>query len=357
MKGKNQWTIFIIATFFVSMLFWNLLAKTPDYSESERRVLARMPELTWQNVIDGDFAKDFDDYVVDHFPARDWWRSVKVYAQTEMLRQKDSHGIYTAEGHISKMEYPMNKEMIDYAVQLFNNVREQHLLDNKIYLAVIPDKNRFLAERNGYLAMDYEMLSFYVAEKMPYASYIEIADLLEAEDYYTTDSHWRQEKIVDVAERISEEMGVALTCEYEEYLLEVPFKGVYAGQSSLKCEADTICYLENDLFSQISLEGAKAVYDKKKAEGKDPYEMFLSGNQPIVIINNPTNESGKRLVMFRDSFGSSIAPLFIEGYSEIVLVDLRYLPSNQLGQYVDFEDADVLFLYSTMMLNQSRGMR
>ena len=103
--------------------------------------------------------------------------------------------------------------------------------------------------------------------------------------------------------------------------------------------------------------GADAVYDMKKATGRDPYEMFLSGNQPVITIENPLNDSGKRLVIFRDSFGSSLAPLLIEAYSEIVLVDLRYISSDKLGEYVGFEGADVLFLYSTTMLNNSLGMK
>ena len=106
-----------------------------------------------------------------------------------------------------------------------------------------------------------------------------------------------------------------------------------------------------------AVEGAKAVYDMDKAKGKDAYEMFLSGNQPIITMRDPENAEGKRLILFRDSFGSSIAPLLMSGYSEIVLVDLRYVSSDMLGQYVDFENVDVLFLYSTLMLNNSLGMK
>ena len=111
------------------------------------------------------------------------------------------------------------------------------------------------------------------------------------------------------------------------------------------------------MLERVTVEGANAVYDMDKAKGKDPYEVFLSGNQPIVTIRDEQNESGKRLIVFRDSFGSSIAPLLMSGYSELVLVDLRYISSDMIGQYVDFEQADVLFLYSTMMLNQSLGIK
>ena len=73
-------------------------------------------------------------------------------------------------------------------------------------MAVVPDKGYYLAEANGYLSMDYEQFFVNMQEKMPYAEYIELTDLLEADDYYYTDSHWRQEKIVDVAEYLKEAM-------------------------------------------------------------------------------------------------------------------------------------------------------
>ena len=62
----------------------------------------------------------------------------------------------------------------------------------------------------------------------------------------------------------------------------------------------------------------------------------------------------KNLILFRDSYGSSLAPLLASGYRTITLVDLRYLSSDQLDQYIDFEDQDVLFLYR---LNNSLSMR
>ena len=95
----------------------------------------------------------------------------------------------------------------------------------------------------------------------------------------------------------------------------------------------------------------------KKAEGKDPYEMFLSGTAPLITIENPSANVSKELVLFRDSFGSSLAPLMAEGYKKITVVDIRYIQSAFIGNFVDFEGADVLFLYSTTLLNNSLAMK
>lgn len=359
---KNKCMVILFAVFFLSLSLWNVFGEKETFSESERRVLAKFPEVSFENIINGDFSDEFEDYAVDHFQMRDTWRGIKAYAKTSVLGQKDNNGLFQAEGHLSKIEYPMDTRMLDHAIEVFKSVENRYLSEvedsgNHIYLSVIPDKNRYLASQNGYLSMDYDVLSKYMKDAMPYASYIEISDLLEVDDYYFTDTHWRQEKIIDVAERIGDSMGVDVEQEYEQIPLDALFYGVYVGQSALKCKPDTIYYLQNDMTRQFVVEGADAVYDMKKAEGRDPYEMFLSGNQPVMKIKNELCTAERRLVVFRDSFGSAIAPLLATGYSEVVLVDLRYISSNMIGQFVDFKNADVLFLYSTMLLNNSMALK
>jgi len=46
-------------------------------------------------------------------------------------------------------------------------------------------------------------------------------------------------------------------------------------------------------------------------------------------------------------------PLLAESYAKITLIDIRYLPSAMVGNYVTFTNQDVLFLYSTSVLNNS----
>ena len=99
------------------------------------------------------------------------------------------------------------------------------------------------------------------------------------------------------------------------------------------------------------------MYDLKRAEGKDPYELFLSGPLSLITIQNPQAGTDRRLVLFRDSFGSSIAPLLIEDYAQITLVDIRYIQPGFLNGMVDFEGCDVLFLYSTLVLNHSETLK
>ncbi|MBR6635258.1 MAG: hypothetical protein IKL41_06515, partial [Clostridia bacterium] len=77
----------------------------------------------------------------------------------------------------------------------------------------------------------------------------------------------------------------------------------------------------------------------------------------LITIDNPNAKTDKELVLFRDSFGSSIAPLLATGYSKVTVVDIRYVQSAILGRFINFENADVLFLYSTLVLNNSETLK
>lgn len=85
--------------------------------------------------------------------------------------------------------------------------------------------------------------------------------------------------------------------------------------------------------------------------------MFLSGSLSLITIENPQATRDKKLILFRDSFGSALAPLLISGYREITLVDIRYIHPDHLGQFVDFEGCDVLFLYSTLVLGHGEMLK
>ncbi len=356
--------VFAVLIFGISLLC--ILKPSDAFSESERRELASMPEFSVESLLNGEFISGFETYATERFPNRDFFRGIKAIFSTKILGKRDNNGLFVADGHISKIDSVKNPEMMDYAADKFLFLYENYMKEKNlnVYFSIIPDKNFILATQNGYPSLDYEAFANEMREKTPYMNYIDITDLLELEDYYRTDSHWRQEKIVDIAEKIAGEMGVDIRSEYKENRLKNPFYGVYSGQLAMKSEPDEIIYLTNETIDNCIVTyydtGAPKIgemYNMEKASGKDPYEMFLSGTTPLVTIENQSAKSDRELVIFRDSFGSSLAPLFAEGYSKITVVDIRYIQSAFVGNLVEFENCDVLFMYSTTLLNNSMAMR
>ncbi len=354
---KQKWTVLLVAALFFGMALLCWIKSDQEFSDRERRYLAQMPELNMKSVLSGKFMSGFEEYALDQFPMRDEFMA--LYQKTSTT--KDQNGLYLADGHIASMQYPMDEVGMERAAGIFKQIQAEFAPDNNIYLAIIPDKNAFLGEENGYLTMDYE--AFY--EKMKSETgfnYIQIDDLLELDDYYTTDGHWDQGRIVDVARRLAQGMGTDISWSYRTELLPGPFYGAYYGQLSTNLSADVIQYYTNDViegFKVFDHQNNKEipVYDLDKANSKDPYEMYLGGPLSLVTIENPACDNGKELIIFRDSFGSSIAPLLAEGYEKVTLVDIRYIASKQVCQMIDFEGADVLFLYSTLVLNNAETLK
>lgn len=363
-KFKNIITVILMCSIILIFGIVLLLGKNKTYSESERRKLESFPEITFENIISGNYMTDFEAAITDNFPVRDTFRKVKAYTSKIAFHKLDNNGIYTCDGHISKLLYPLKFEMLDYSAEKFQNVYNAYFknTDAKVYFSIVPDKNMFLA--NGHLSIDYQQLFSYMKNKTDYMKYIDITDLLSADDYYKTDTHWKQECITDVAERIACEMGVNLENDFIENTASDNFYGVYYGQSAFEFKTDKIKYLTDDVIEKsivtIYPNGKpieSKVYDKEKLSGKDSYEFFLSGAQPIVKIENPNCKNNKKLIIFRDSFASSLTPLLISGYSNITLVDTRYIDPSYLKSFIDIEADDVLFIYSTLILNSSLGIR
>ena len=362
-KAKFISIILVFCILIGGASLWLFAKEDGEISEWERRKLQQFPEITFERVMDGKFMKEFVTYMTDQFPLRDEFRRLKANVLFKVYNQKDNGGIYIQDGSASKIDAVINQNSVDHFIGKIDNIYNSYLKDTdcKVYYSVIPDKNYFLAEKGGYPAMDYDELYRVLSEKLSYMTEIEIKNLLEAEDYYTTDTHWKQEKIVDVANEIRQQMGMKPVTDYTEKTIG-DFYGVYYGQSALPLDPDTIGYLTNDEIENCTVYNFEKntegkVYSLEKYEGLDPYDIYLSGAVSLLEITNPKGDEDKELVIFRDSFGSSLSPLLLSGYSKITLVDIRYIASDMVSQFVDFDNQDVLVIYSTMMINSSLTLK
>lgn len=366
MKFKNI-AVSLVFTVIVFGLFAGFILKSPDdFSDSERRYLVKFPEVSISNILSGKFMKDFEAYTLDQFPFRDSFRTVKAVVSTKLFMKQDNNDIFFEDGYAAAVEYPLKEDSVDNAVNRMNNIIDKYTDEsNKVYLSIIPDKNYFLSKSGNRLSLDYDKMVSQLKETVEYDEYIDIFPGLSIDDYYKTDTHWKQENLKDVADTLLVGMGTGSDFDSLSLkTLDKPFYGVYCGQSALPLEPEKIQYYSGGYIDSLQVydyenekEKEISVYDMEKANGKDPYEMYLSGPISLITIENPKATSDKELIIFRDSFGSSIAPLLASGYSKVTCVDIRYISSYILGNFVDFENADVLFLYSTLVLNNSEQFK
>lgn len=386
-RQKRRIIILILLFYMVGAVLVFAFCSSSTISESERRRLAEKPKLTAASLLDKSFMEDMETYLLDHFPFRDGLRRIKAYFAYDVLRQKENNDIYVADGYASKLEYPLNESSARRLSGKMISLKQQYFPNQKTWYAIVPDKNYFLAEDNGYPAIDYAQMTGILMQELNDSGQnwndIDIFSSLSIEDYYRTDTHWRQERLFDTAADIGTALGVQehlklQKADFEEHAIE-NFYGVYYGQAALPMKPDTIAYLTDETIEKASVwnleenifEGQVTMPEEKDAVLKpvyrldklttemslDKYDVFLGGASSIQTIQSPLSATDKRLIIFRDSYTSSLAPLFLEAYREITLVDLRYISSGLIGEYVDFAGADILFLYNTSIVNHAAMLK
>ena len=283
----------------------------------------------------------------------------------EIEKLDDKHMLYDGYA-FEKNEY--DKAQADYAVTVMNNVISRLLKGNNVYLSILPDKNYQVMKMTGGDVSGYTLLVSNIRNGVSSAKYIDTLEMLTLDSYYKTDAHWKQECIVDIANKLVTTMnpsaGVSSVDSYTVKEIN-GFSGTYLKSGKANLAEETLKYLDGGAISSMTATclnnsgkfAALPIYSEAKMSGAEEYDFFLGGAQTIVTIDNPNAVTDKELVVFRDSFGSSIAPLVAQGYKKTTFVDLRYIVPDLLPSLVNFENSDVLFLYSANILNNGRILK
>lgn len=366
-KNKDFITTLCFVLIIFTIFFACILSPKEEISLSERRPLDQFPEFTWERLWNGKFFEDFEGFSSDQLVLREPLRNLKAKLRYNVLQRLENNGIYIKDGNAIKIDNELNESLITSNVLIWQKVVNRYFKEANLYYSIIPDKNYYAAGK-FYPQLDYDKFNSVVSANKPSkAKEIDVSDLLELEDFYKTDLHWDQSLIVDIAEKVANAMGTTVDGldKYTKEFVE-DFYGAYYRQSALPLAPDKITLLHSEV-----LDSAKVYYwqlvggQYQKVEGDlypesgktsaDMYDVFLSGIQPIVEIENTLEKNGKTLVLFRDSFGSSFAPLLLSGYERVVMIDTRAIMSDMLGMIngLDLSATDVLFMYSTTALNSA----
>lgn len=273
--------------------------------------------------------------------------------------------VYVYQGYAVTTEAGYDQKSLDYAALKFQQLYDSYLTgnDGHIYLSVVPDKDSFTAPPEGYTPASAQETADTLLAQLAFVQYVDIAPGLTLEDYYRTDPHWRQECLVATAQTLAQAMDVPLAGDFQENAIDVPFYGAYAEKAGEPLVADTLRYLTGEVLDACTVydyetDAREPLYDLAAVETDTPYDLYLQGSRSLLRIDSPLAATDRTLVVFRDSFGSSLIPLLAESYRTIYAVDIRYLSSQMVGRFLSFDGSeDVLFLYSTMVLQNSRTMK
>ena len=226
----------VVAGLWLILTGFTWFSSDQVYSFSERSYLDKFPELSVENILekgDNSFMSEFNSYTLDQFPLRDTFRQLKALFHLYALNQSDNNDKYIHDGYIAEMAL-LNETVFQKNLASIQRIYEKYLKDAEncnLYMAVIPDKNYYLAGPSGHMSLNYTDLFGRVEANAPWATHISLLDKLDVTDFYRTDTHWRQEKLLDVAQKVANAMGNQGP-EKEDFTvqkLEDTFYGVYYG--------------------------------------------------------------------------------------------------------------------------------
>ncbi|MDR0435689.1 MAG: hypothetical protein LBH11_02820 [Propionibacteriaceae bacterium] len=367
-KGKRLPVLATALTFAVILgggFVANRLYTPPEVSTSERRLLATMPDLSWDALSEGSFTADFEKFAADSFIAREALRTLKAWTVFYPFAETDKAGLYLGDsgaGRFQRLDVASARRVAEKITRVVGG----YLDGLNIYWGFVPDKSVYAGR---YLpGFDPAAATAVMTPVLGDEGYIDLGDVLSAAAFYRTDLHWNQPWLRPVVERLSERMGFEMSWPGStppvSGTAQLPpsigdFQGVYPGQLALSVPDDQLQYLP--LPAQITAQYFDVstltwvdgpIYDEAEFASADPYSFFLRGPQALIRIDNPDAPTDRELFLFRDSFGSSLAPLLATSYARVTLIDLRYIDIRLVPEYVEFTPgSDALFLYSSQILN------
>ena len=312
-----------------------LLLPAREFSPQENRYLAQRPALTADAVFSGQYAKNCEEYLQDQFPARD----ALVVMQAAVSRgtgRRDNNGVYFGDALIGTFW--------QYDRTIFaNNLGSVELFAQKAGIPVyfIPVPNACEIQRTNspgkYPDCDQSALIQQAEETIKSAKVVNLLPrLLEADAagtklYYATDHHMTSAGACEVYTGLAEAMGITAppASAYEKTVVTEDFRGTQYHKSGAWWTAP-------DSIERWDLPGVTAsltvmpsgtehesIFNADALTGNDPYSYFAYGNQPAEIIRTNA-ESGRKLLLIKDSYAHVVLPFLCADFSEIHMIDLRY---------------------------------
>ena len=138
-----------------------------EVSVNEKRTLAKFPEFSVQKLFNGKWEKDFETYISDHFPARNFFASTDSYYMLYSGRN-GSNGVYKGkDGYIINTPVKCDEEKLNAMSEELPKVHTEY--------------------NDGEIIDD-------IKNRAENAEFIDIRDALtenkDKQIYYKTDHHW-----------------------------------------------------------------------------------------------------------------------------------------------------------------------
>lgn len=374
MKYTKLWMCACLVLFLAVISIGTVVTPDREFSENENRYLANLPDLTWENIKDGSFQEGLETYLNDHIWGRDSWITIKTAIQ-KAVGQTDIGGAYVGKDGYDfekitedDVNIKLVEKNIDQLKKFFQSCGKT-IEEERISFMMVPTSGLILEDKlpDNAPLFDQEALFQKVYEAMDGCQVIDVRPALtehkEEGVYYRTDHHWTGKGAFVAYEEWCKVTGTEFHPEsFEAETVSANFRGsLYSKILDYDSAYDTITIYkkvgEQTDFS-VSVDGkpTDGFYHYDNLKEKDQYLFFFGGNYGEVKIENRDSQTGRKLLLVKDSFANTITPLLAEHYDEVYMIDLRYFRQDVAAYMEEKGITDVMVLYNVSNFISDRNM-
>lgn len=351
--------IFFLVITVIPLLI--IILPKKEFSENENRVLTAFPSFTWDNIQSGKFMKDFEGFFSDHFIMRDEWIATKTQAEL-LAGKKEVNGVFILNDRLIQKVEDYDRTLVAKNVSAINGFAKRVKIPCTMML--VPTACEIQKDQldPNVPVLNQKMLIESVYSRM--AGQLSTVDvyspLYSSKDeyiYYKTDHHWTSLGAYLGYSAVSRSLGyqtISLNSFDIQHASHDFYGTLYSKVIYDKTGPDTIDYYSYPKGTTVSKvvvdtgsskKNYDSMYFREYLSQKDKYSSFLGSNQPFVTVHSNA-KSGKKLLVIKDSYANSLVPFLTQHYSEITMVDLRYI-NVDLNEKLSLDDYDqILFAYN-----------
>lgn len=348
---------------------------TPDkvFSDNENRQLQQMPNLDAVTIASGDYMKEFEVYASDNIVGRDVWVRIKNIADITSGKKDNGSAYFGKDGYlfpVDNIDENQLQKNLGYVKQFIKNVHEQNQ-DIDISVLIAPTSTEILKEKMPqYAPASNQGKVLEEAEKCFGKKLVNPSStLLEHKNeyiYYKTDHHWTTLGAY-YSYKVWAEQNNLQPVNKEKFTIDIvsrDFYGTtYSKAAGFKAEPDYIEKFSNHAIDGVGMtiksikqiKHMDSLYDEKYLKTKDKYSYFLSGNNPITVIEG-TAQNNSSILVIKDSYANCFVPFITEHFNQIYVVDLRYYKDSLLKLIRENDINHVMVLYNAVQYSNDRNL-
>lgn len=361
----------IIAVSFIVYIFlfffFSIIVKDRNFSELENRLLTSFPSMSVLSIKEGRFMKNFEEYIGDQFPLRDQFISVKSYSEL-LLQKKDNNGVFIGKDNYFIQDFKKPDE-----VQIAKNIEYVNTFAKEFntYVMIAPTATSILEEKLPAFANPSSELEILEKIETNLASNVKNISLFEAlrnkKDeyiYYKTDHHWTTLGAYYAYLQLCESMNLhpLIKSDFIKTKVSENFYGSLFSKGNFTfATPDSIEIYEPkrkkpvDINYVVENKKKNSFYEMSYLDQKDQYKIFLDSNHPYVTIKTGA-VNNKKLLVVKDSYANCFVPFLAEHFSEIHVIDPRFINESIKKYAEENKIEDVLILYNVQNFSSSNTL-